>query len=54
MGSYSSDMLKRAALIDELNNVLSVEPVENRDEEWISVEQYVRRRIKEIEKVCGS
>lgn len=54
MENYSSDMLKRAAFIDELNNVLSTKPLDQKDEEWVTVEQYVKRRIKEIEKIYNS
>lgn len=47
--SYSSDMLKRAALQDELTNVLNTAAIENQDEEWVAVKRYIQRRIKEIE-----
>ena len=51
MSGYSSDMIKKAAFLDELNNVLIQIPVEDKDEDILTVEEYVRRRIKEIEKL---
>ena len=48
--SYSTDMLKRSAFQDELTNILDIVPAEYRDEEWVIVQAYFQKRIKEIER----
>lgn len=47
--SYSVDVLKKSAFQDELTNVLEIVPVEYRDEEWVIVEAYFKRRIKQLD-----
>lgn len=48
--SYSSDLLKRAAFQDELVNQVQTTPVEYRNEEWTVIQDYLKRRIAEIDK----
>jgi len=47
--SYSVDVLKKSAFQDELVNVLNIVPLEYRDQEWITAEAYIKRRIKELD-----
>lgn len=47
--SYSVDVLKKSAFQDELTNVLEIVPVEYRDQEWVTVEAYIKRRIKQLD-----
>lgn len=53
MSSYSSDMLKKATFTDELNNVLneSIVPLDQQDESFLVVREYLLKRVKEIEKI---
>ena len=44
--NYSVDSLKRAAFVDEINNVLKV----NNHVDQISIIYYLENRIKEIDK----
>lgn len=44
--NYSVDALKRAAFVDEINNVLKV----NNHVDQISIIYYLENRIKEIDK----
>ena len=50
MVSYSTDMLKRAAFHDELVNILALLPTDQVNEEIIVVQNYLERRMKEIER----
>lgn len=50
MLSYSIDVLKKSAFQDELTNVLELLPEEQVDRETLDVIEYLRRRIKEIDK----
>lgn len=48
--NYSVDMLKKSAFQDELTNILELLPVEQVDQETLNVIEYLKRRIKEIDK----
>jgi hypothetical protein len=48
--SYSIDVLKKSVFQDELTNVLEIVTDEYRDEEWVTIEAYFRRRIKQLDK----
>lgn len=50
MLSYSIDVLKKSAFQDELTNVLELLPEEQVDRATLDVIEYLRRRIKEIDK----
>ena len=50
MGSYSTDMLKRAAFHDELVNVLALLPIDQDNIKIVIVRQYLERRMAEIDK----
>jgi uncharacterized circularly permuted ATP-grasp superfamily protein len=52
--SYSVDVLKKSAFQDELTNVLEIVPVEYRDQEWVTVEAYFKRRIKQLDEKTKS
>ena len=54
MSGYSADMLKRAAFIDEMTNVLGTKPPEYQTEEYLAVVDYIAKRIKQIEKEYSS
>ena len=47
--SYSIDALKKSAFEDELNNVLNLVPSEYLDKDTVSVIEYFKRRIKELD-----
>ena len=47
--SYSIDVLKKSVFEDELINTLSLIPVESVDEDTVSVIEYFKRRIKELD-----
>ena len=50
--NYSVDTLKKAAFVDELNNVLKVLEVEKPDKvdaDIKAVMEYLRKRLKEID-----
>lgn len=47
--SYSIDTLKKSAFHHELMNVLELEALENRDENWVVVQDYFKARIKELD-----
>jgi len=48
--SYSRDMMKKYAFIDELNNYLRILPIEEIDEKKIIIIEYLENKIKEIDK----
>lgn len=48
--NYSVDMLKKSAFQDELTNVLELLPVEQVDQKTLDVIEYLKHRIKEIDK----
>lgn len=48
--NYSVDMLKKSAFQDELTNILELLPEEQVDQETLNVIEYLKRRIKEIDK----
>ena len=50
VNNYSVDTLKKSAFVDELNNVLNIQPVEDIDENMLCVIEYFKTRIKEIDK----
>ena len=52
--SYSIDVLKKSAFQDELTNILELLPVEQVDQETLNVIDYLKRRIKEIDKAIKS
>lgn len=50
--NYSVDTLKKAAFVDELNNVLKVmvsEAPDRVDESIVAVMKYLEKRLKEID-----
>ena len=50
--NYSVDYLKKAAFVDELNNVIKVMEIESTeyfDQELVVVKEYLEKRIKEID-----
>jgi hypothetical protein len=47
--SYSIDVLKKSVFEDELINTLNLIPVESVDEATVSVIEYFKRRIKELD-----
>lgn len=51
MESYSAAMLKRSAFQDELVNVLNVLPEEDIDEATVVVQEYLKKRLKQLEKM---
>ena len=52
--SYSIDVLKKSAFQDEITNILELLPVEQVDQETLNVIDYLKRRIKEIDKTVKS
>jgi hypothetical protein len=47
--SYSIDVLKKSVFEDELINTLGLIPTESVDEDTVSVIEYFKRRIKELD-----
>ena len=47
--SYSLDVLKKSVFEDELINILGLIPTESVDEGTVSVIEYFKRRIKELD-----
>ena len=50
--NYSIDTIKKAAFVDELNNVLRVMEIESPDmvdENIVSVMEYLKKRVDEID-----
>ena len=48
--NYSVDMLKKSAFQDEITNVLELYPADQVDEKILNVVEYLRDRIKFIDK----
>jgi hypothetical protein len=49
MNNYSIEMLKKFAFTHELNNVLKHISIDQRDEKYIIVFEYISKRVKEID-----
>jgi hypothetical protein len=49
----STELLKKAAFIDELNNRLFLLPADQVDEELLSVINYLKARVAEINKALN-
>ena len=48
--NYSIDFVKKAAFVDELNNVLKIMPIEEIDQKILTIIEYLEERIDEIDK----
>lgn len=48
--SASTELLKRAAFLDELNNKLLLRPSDQLDEDTLTVIHYLKSRVAEITK----
>lgn len=48
--SYSIDMLLKSAFSHEIRSVLDLVPIEEQDQEYLNVKDYLNKRIKEIDR----
>jgi hypothetical protein len=49
MNNYSIEVLKKSAFTHELNSILKHVPLDQQDEEYIIVFEYISKRVKEID-----